>query len=206
MGEVDLSSSISPQIFKIPAIQFRSVSGRLTGISSGGMTQQKQPGLPWIGMSQQEGLGSAGMPGEVLCHASLTKVKISEDMRPKKHCKARYASPPSLTVESYLYSLQISSVLPRVLPQQNTMWVCLSKTPLESVSADRSRNVHFTLPIGPRPQKWQEAARTPPEVSWYVSFYEVVLASISILWRDTMTKATLIKTTFNWGWLTGSEV
>ena len=27
-----------------------------------------------------------------------------------------------------------------------------------------------------------------------------------LLWRDTMTKTTLQRTTFNWGWLTGSEV
>jgi hypothetical protein len=29
---------------------------------------------------------------------------------------------------------------------------------------------------------------------------------VLLLWTDTMTKATLISTTFNWGWLTGSEV
>lgn len=28
--------------------------------------------------------GSAGMPREVLCHASLKEVKISKDMRPPK--------------------------------------------------------------------------------------------------------------------------
>jgi hypothetical protein len=33
-----------------------------------------------------------------------------------------------------------------------------------------------------------------------------VLVWILLLWRDTMTKATLIRTTFNWGWLTVSEV
>ena len=27
---------------------------------------------------------------------------------------------------------------------------------------------------------------------------------VLLLWTDTMSKATLIKTTFNWGWLTGS--
>jgi hypothetical protein len=29
---------------------------------------------------------------------------------------------------------------------------------------------------------------------------------ISLLWTDTMTKATLIRITFNWGWRTGSEI
>jgi hypothetical protein len=33
-----------------------------------------------------------------------------------------------------------------------------------------------------------------------------VLVKVLLLCRDTMTKTTLIRTTFNWGWLTGSEV
>jgi hypothetical protein len=33
-----------------------------------------------------------------------------------------------------------------------------------------------------------------------------VLVRVLLLWIDTMTKATLTRTTFNWGWLTGSEV
>jgi hypothetical protein len=33
-----------------------------------------------------------------------------------------------------------------------------------------------------------------------------VLVRVLLLWTDTMTKATLIRTTFNWGWLTASEV
>ena len=32
------------------------------------------------------------------------------------------------------------------------------------------------------------------------------LVRVLLLWTDTMTKAILIKTTFNWDWLTGSEV
>jgi len=44
----------------------------------------------------------------------------------------------------------------------------------------------------------------------YSSFKESTALSILVsfpwLWTDTMTKATLIRTTFNWGWLTGSEV
>ena len=36
--------------------------------------------------------------------------------------------------------------------------------------------------------------------------YRTVLDRPLLLWTDTMSKATLTKTTFNWGWLTGSEV
>lgn len=52
--------------------------------------------------------------------------KVSQDSRPTKHCKTSYANLPLLSTEYYLYSLQISYVLPRVLPQQNTMWVCIT--------------------------------------------------------------------------------
>jgi hypothetical protein len=33
-----------------------------------------------------------------------------------------------------------------------------------------------------------------------------ILIRVLLLWTDTMTKATPIRTIFNWGWLTGSEV
>jgi hypothetical protein len=33
-----------------------------------------------------------------------------------------------------------------------------------------------------------------------------VLVRVLLLCTDTMTKGTLIRTTFNWGWLTGSDV
>jgi hypothetical protein len=33
-----------------------------------------------------------------------------------------------------------------------------------------------------------------------------VLVGVLLLWTDTMTKAILIRTTFSWDWLTGSEV
>ena len=63
------------------------------------------------------------MNGEVLCHASINEVKISEDARPTKHCQASYARAPSLPIESYFWSLHTSCILPQVLPQQNTTWV-----------------------------------------------------------------------------------
>lgn len=45
-------------------------------------------------------------------------------------------APPSVSTESYLISLQTPCVLPRFLPQQNTVWVCIS---------DITRNFHFTI-------------------------------------------------------------
>jgi hypothetical protein len=47
----------------------------------------------------------------------LKELKISKDVKPKKHCKATYASTPSLSIESYLYSFQTSCVgKPLVFP------------------------------------------------------------------------------------------
>jgi hypothetical protein len=57
----------------------------------------------------------------------------------KKYCQASYASKLlSLSLGSYLYSLQRSRVL---LGSCLSTWVCLSKTPCESVLAD------ITMPI-----------------------------------------------------------
>jgi hypothetical protein len=93
---------------RIPADQFS--SARILTVQfknvSGFMIQQKPPGHF---RSQREQPGSAGMLG-VLCYASLNEEKISE---------ASYASAPSLSTESYLYSLQTSHVLSQVVPQQN---------------------------------------------------------------------------------------
>lgn len=66
-----------------------------------------------------------------------------EGTRPVKYCKASYAITPSLFIESYLYPFQRSCVLPWSLFQQNTMWVCLIKTPNMFASHDISRNFYF---------------------------------------------------------------
>jgi len=55
----------------------------------------------------------------------LNEVKISKAMRPRKHCTANYTSALSLSLGSYLYSLQTSHV---------PSWVCFSKTLHESDS------------------------------------------------------------------------
>jgi hypothetical protein len=50
-------------------------------------------------MSQQEQQGPIRMPGEVLCRASLNKVKSSKDKddKPVKDYMASYKSTPSLS-------------------------------------------------------------------------------------------------------------
>ena len=90
------------------------------------MIQQKQPDLHRVSMSHQQQPKPAKMPGEVLCHASLNKGKISKGARPKKCCKARNADMPSLSVGYYAYALQTSHAL---------SWVSVSKTLHESTSA-----------------------------------------------------------------------
>ena len=68
-------------------------------------------------LNQQE---SAGDTGEVLCGASLNRVKISEDedLRPTEHCRASYASPPSPTLRPIIRS-QTSRVLTGVFPSMS---------------------------------------------------------------------------------------
>ena len=105
-------------------------------ISSSGTIQQKQPDLHQISISKhkQEWTESAGLPGEVFCCASVNKVKISEDMSPRKCCcKTGCTSALSLSNEAFLYSLKISHVLSQVLPQQ---------TSHESASARHDGSLH----------------------------------------------------------------
>ena len=41
---------------------------------------------------------------------------------------------------------------------------------------------------------------------WHLRSTVLVLVRTLLLWTDTMTKATLIRTPFYWSWLTGSEI
>lgn len=109
-------------------------------VSSGGMSQQKQP-RPLL--NQQEWPEPVRIPGEGLCCVSFNEVKIREVGRSTKPCKACYASTLSLSIGFILYSFQTSPLLSQVLPQQNTTWVCISKTRNESSSHDRIRNFLF---------------------------------------------------------------
>jgi hypothetical protein len=79
----------------------------------------------------------------------------------KKCCKASYASHHWVLGPIYTPSRHhVFSHRPCL-----TTWVCLIKTPHESVSTD------ITLAIRPSPQK-RQATRTAPEVFWCISSYE----------------------------------
>ena len=132
--EVVLWGHFQSLFVRIAAVQFSSVRIPNTNQQQWYDIQQKPPGLQQICLSQQERPEPAGTPEEVFCHASLNEVKISKDLIPLKSWKSSYAGTLSLSIESYLYSLQTSCVLPQVLPQQNTTWVCITCT---------TRNFHF---------------------------------------------------------------
>jgi len=100
-------------------------------------------------MSQQEQPGPAGMPGLLCCPLSRMWRSV-EDPRSMKSCKASCASPLSLSVEPYLYSLQTSHVLSWALIQEKKKpRICFTKISCESVSHDITRNFHFTYQIRP---------------------------------------------------------
>ena len=115
---------------------------------------------------------------------------IYESIQITKHCtastKRRKHSTASVTVHwAFLCPLNIMCP-PWVLPHMCclSMWVCLSKTPDASVSAD------VTLPIAPSPRKWQEATSTPPEDFWCVSLYGVQTNTAQrhkVKWTNTCT-------------------
>lgn len=88
------------------------------------MSQQKIPGLPWVGPSQQELQRPAGMP-RILCNASFNKVDNSKEEKPRQSCTVSYASLPSTVFEFHLEFLQTWLVLPWDLLHQNTICVCI---------------------------------------------------------------------------------
>ena len=77
--------------------------------------------------------GTRRKPGEFLSCASLSEAKISKDERPTKHCTASNASSLSLSVGSYLHSLQISRLLMD------------SKTSHKSASAKHGMSLHHMM-------------------------------------------------------------
>ena len=101
-----------------------------TEINSGGTIQ---PSLHRISISQWEQPEPTEKPREVRCCASLNKVEISKDERPTKHCTASNASSLSLSVGSYLHSLQISRLLMD------------SKTSHKSASAKHGMSLHHMM-------------------------------------------------------------
>ena len=68
------------------------ITGPAVRLSS--MTQEKQPNLSQTVTSQQEGPGPPIIP-EVLCRASVNKVKISEDVGPRSGAKLAMQVKPS---------------------------------------------------------------------------------------------------------------
>jgi hypothetical protein len=125
-------------------------------------------------MSQQEGLRPAGMPGEVLFHVSLN------NWRPRSVAQLALQASPT-TVRWVLFLLPPNITCPHYVFCLST-WVCLSKTPCESVAAA------ITLPTGPSSQKRQEATSTPPEVFWRISLYGITTNEAQLLgvrWTNT---------------------
>ena len=79
----------------------------------------------WVRRNDQKEPGCRSQAGWVVhCSASHNKVKIREDQRPAKCCKASYASGPSLLSPIYILSNHLVS----------SHESCLSKAPHESAS------------------------------------------------------------------------
>lgn len=89
------------------------------------MIQQKLLGFWQIRMSKQEWPGPARM-ARILSSAFFNEVKIIKVTRPMESCTACYSSSPSVSILSYLYSLQTSCVTSQFLPRQNITWVCIT--------------------------------------------------------------------------------
>ena len=97
------------------------VSVYQTQISSGGTIQQKLPGLcESVEVTRTSQDTRCSLP----CLSQQSEDQWRRRQRLRKPCKASYASTVPLSIESYVYFLQALGVLPQVLPQQNTMWVC----------------------------------------------------------------------------------
>ena len=111
------------------------MSGYQTQISRNSMIQEKQVGLLWTKMNQWEEPEPTKMPRKNISwlfqwHDSLNSVKISEDSRPMKCCRADYASALSLSVEFHSYSIQLSHVFWMVLasPKHHVSLYHMTKT------------------------------------------------------------------------------
>lgn len=140
---MDLLRCISLRQFQSPFV--RKLAVQFSGVRITNINQQQWHGVaettrPLPNPHESEWPGAAGMP-ECLWCASLKEVKISEEegRRATKRCRTSYSSLLSLLVESWLHSLQTSLVLPWVLPQQNTKWICITLNNITEI------NVHYLL-------------------------------------------------------------
>ena len=105
----------------------------------------------------------------------LKAVKISEYTWPRSIAKLTIQASLCHCFQSpiYVYILPPNIICPpqvlNHLMSSLSMWVYLSKTPSETVSAD------ITLPIGKSLQKWKEATRMPSEDIRCISLYGVII-------------------------------
>jgi hypothetical protein len=122
-------------------------------------SRDSQSGLCWISMSQHEESRPPGIPGEVLSCASLNQVKISEDVRPRSIAKLTMQANPHHCPLGPIYT-----PFKHHMPSHRsylTTWVCLSKTPRESISA------YITLPIRVSSWNQQESGQITTRSSTY---------------------------------------
>lgn len=148
-GDVDLFKSSSFGWFQSPfarktAVQFSSV--RILNTNQQQWHDPAETARPWPNQHESEEATTTSQdPGEVFCCASPNKAKISKYKMWDQHGVAKLAVQACshcLLSSIYTFSKHLM-LLPWVLPQQNTVWICLSKTPRESVSHDISKNFHL---------------------------------------------------------------
>lgn len=95
-----------------------------------------------MGSNRQKGLGPAESQ-EIICHASLNQVKISQDGDQESIAKlAMHMIGHSLL--SSIYTQQGLQVLQWVLPWENTMWVSLYHMAQPETSTLRG---HVAMPV-----------------------------------------------------------
>lgn len=83
----------------------------------------------------------------LMCFSQRSKDQQRQTQETKESLKSRLYK-HTITVHRVLLVLSLNITwLP--LPQKNTMWVCMNKTPRESESANKSKNFHFILHPSP---------------------------------------------------------
>ena len=137
--------------------------------SSGGTTLQEQPGLSQICTSQRGGTRSRGLQEKFLGCASLTEVKIIEDVRTTHMAQLALLASPKLfsqAVESYLCALQTARVLPQHVSLSQLTSLCQSARVCGSSEKHTARSLFF----------------------WFVSLYGVPTNGVqlsNVRWTNT---------------------
>lgn len=130
------TTAVQFSIVRITTVQFKSVP-KHNSATGHNPAETARPML-----NQHESVGQSRTSRNA--RSLLNQAKISKDMRPMKN----YASALSLSVESYLNSLQTSYVFSWVLGGSLLLW-CSAVTPLEPHYSDRnwSTDYHRTTPF-----------------------------------------------------------